>query len=122
MTRPRETAPRCGLAKDRQSHAGLRLLLPFQVWYNGSGTDILKGTNAMEISIELPDIEPFATMDTAYLKELLAATLYHVGKISEKEACALIGKTRREFEEMLPKYGFSVLSPAEENIAVELNA
>ena len=76
----------------------------------------------MKISIELPDTEPFSTIGQTYLQELLAASLYHVGKLSEKEACIMIGKTRREFEEILPKFGFSVLSDTKENIDIELNA
>ncbi len=76
----------------------------------------------MKISIELPDSEPFSTIDQTYLQELLAASLYHVGKLSEKEACIMVGKTRREFEEILPKFGFSVLSDNIKNIDIELNA
>lgn len=76
----------------------------------------------MEISINLPNIESLSGVDKRYLKEMLVANLYHLGKLSEKEAREILGKSRREFEELLPKYGFSVLGDSEENIAIELNA
>ena len=76
----------------------------------------------MKITIDLPDSENISKIDPLYLKEALAATLYHHGDISEKEACAILGKNRREFEEILPRFGFSVLSDTQENIEVERNA
>lgn len=76
----------------------------------------------MELLLELPDIKPLADVTGKYLKEMLMANLYHLGRLSEKEAREILGKTRREFEELLPKFGLSVLSDTPENIAVELNA
>jgi hypothetical protein len=52
----------------------------------------------------------------------LIATLYHIGKLSEKEACLSLHKTRRDFEEMLPQFGFSILADNHDNINIELNA
>ncbi|MBF0554473.1 MAG: UPF0175 family protein [Nitrospirae bacterium] len=80
---------------------------------------------AQTFIIDLPDDLPAAVVkevDTVYLKEAVAALLYHAGKISEKQACIIIGKTRREFEDLLPKFGFSVLSDSEANLAVEFNS
>lgn len=76
----------------------------------------------MRLSIELPDIKPLSDMNDNYLKEMLISTLYNIGKISAKEASNILGKTRREFEELLPKFGFSILNDSQENIEIELNA
>lgn len=76
----------------------------------------------MELTLELPNIKPLSDVNGTYLKELLITNLYHLGKLSEKEAREILGKTRREFEELLPKFGFSILGDSEENIAIELNA
>ena len=74
----------------------------------------------MEISLELPDTAALLQLDQAYLKEALVVTLYHVGKLSEKEACLTLGISRRAFEELLPQFGFSVLADTQETIDVEL--
>jgi predicted HTH domain antitoxin len=76
----------------------------------------------MQISINLPDIKSLSGIDNLYMKRMLVANLYHIGKLSEKEAREILGKSRREFEELLPQFGFSILGDAEENIAIELNA
>jgi hypothetical protein len=75
----------------------------------------------MKISIELPDTASLTCLDQAYLKEVLVATLYHLGKLSEKEACMVLGVTRRTFEELLPQFGFSVLADDQDTIDVELH-
>ena len=61
-----------------------------------------------------------ACLDQTYFREVLVATLYHVGKLSEKEACLTLGIPRRSFEELLPQFGFSILVDASETIDVEL--
>lgn len=76
----------------------------------------------MEISLDLPDTAALAHLDQAYLKEALVVTLYHVGKLSEKEACLTLGISRRAFEELLPQFGFSILADTPETIDVELCA
>lgn len=76
----------------------------------------------MEISLDLPDTAALVDLDQAYLKEALVVTLYHVGKLSEKEACLTLGTSRRAFEELLPQFGFSVLADTQETIDVELCA
>lgn len=76
----------------------------------------------MKVSIDVPDSVALAELDQEYLKEAFVAILYHLGKLSEKEACLALGKGRREFEEMLPRFGFSILSDAQENIDIELRA
>lgn len=76
----------------------------------------------MELSIQLPDIQPLTGINAAYLREMLMANLYHLGKLSEKEARNILKLTRREFEDLLPNYGFSILDDSAESIAIELNA
>ena len=76
----------------------------------------------MEISINLPDIKSLSGVDNVYMKEMLIANLYHIGKLSEKEARKILRKSRREFEEVLPRFGFSILGDSQKNIAIELNA
>ncbi len=76
----------------------------------------------MEISLDLPDTAALLQLDQTYLKEALVVTLYHVGKLSEKEACLTLGISRRAFEELLPGFGFSILADTQETIDVELRA
>jgi hypothetical protein len=73
----------------------------------------------MQVSMELPDIPG---VDQRYLTEALVATLYHTGKLSEKQACHILGMTRRAFEEMLPRFGFAILVDSQENLDIELHA
>jgi hypothetical protein len=75
----------------------------------------------MELTLELPDIQPLSDVNGKYLKEMLVVNLYHLGRLSEREAREILGKTRREFEEFLPEFDFSILSDTQENIAMELN-
>ncbi len=76
----------------------------------------------MKITMELPDTPRLSQLGEAHLREALVATLYHVREYSEKEACDALGITRREFEELLPKYGFSVLGDDAETLAAETRA
>ena len=76
----------------------------------------------MKISLDLPDTAALVHLDQAYFREALIATLYHVGKLSEKEACLALGISRRAFEELLPRFGFSILVDTPETIDVELHA
>ncbi len=76
----------------------------------------------MKISVDLPDTVALVHLDQTYLKEAMVATLYHVGKVSEKEACLTLSISRRAFEELLPRFGFSVLADTPESLDVELHA
>jgi Uncharacterised protein family (UPF0175) len=76
----------------------------------------------MKVSIEFPDTAHLDDVDDRYLQEALVATLYHLGKLSEKEARQILGLTRRTFEEMLPRFGFSVLADDQAAIDAELKA
>ena len=76
----------------------------------------------MKISVDLPDTAALVHLDQTYLREILMVTLYHAGNLSEKEACLTLGISRREFEELLPQFGFSILVDTPEAIDVELHA
>ncbi len=74
----------------------------------------------MTISIDLPD--NVVGLDARYLKEALVSALYANGKLSKMQALIMLGLSRRAFQDMLPEYGFSILSDTEENLSVELGA
>ena len=76
----------------------------------------------MKVSLEFPDTASLTQFDHEYLKQVLVATLYHLGKLSEHEACIALGVTRRTFEDLLPRFGFSVLADDQATIDVELHA
>jgi hypothetical protein len=74
----------------------------------------------MKVSVELPD--SLVDIDARYLKEALVATLYSLGKLSGRQAREALGMTRRAFEEVLPRFGFSILVDSQENLDTELGA
>ena len=76
----------------------------------------------MKISLKFPDMVSLTQFDQDYLKSVLIATLYHLGRLSEHEACVALGVTRRAFEKLLPRFGFSVLADDQATIDVELHA
>ena len=76
----------------------------------------------MKVSLEFPDTASLIQFDHDYLKTVLIATLYHLGQLSEHEACIALEVTRRAFEELLPRFGFSVLADDQATIDVELYA
>ena len=76
----------------------------------------------MRVSVELPDTAGFAAAEPELLREALVATLYHLGKVSGKEGAEALGLSRRAFEELLPRYGFSSLADDEETLRLELTA
>ena len=76
----------------------------------------------MKVSLEFPDVASLTQFDPNYLKAVLIATLYHLGQLSEHEACVALGVTRRAFEELLPRFGFPVLADDEATIDVEQHA
>ena len=41
----------------------------------------------MKVSLEFPDTASLTQFDHDYLKKVLVATLYHLGQLSEYEAC-----------------------------------
>ena len=75
----------------------------------------------MKVFLEFPDTASLTQFDHDYLKAVLIAALYHLGQLSEQEACVALGVTRRVFEELLPRFGFSVLADDQATIDVELH-
>jgi len=75
----------------------------------------------MKVTIDLLDRDDLG-VDERYAKGALVATLYSTGKMSGREAREVLGMTRRAFEEMLPRYGFSILIDTPENVETELSA
>ena len=72
----------------------------------------------MRVSVDLPD--SLVNFAPHYLREALVAQLYHTGKLSERQAREVLGMTRRAFEEMLSRFGLSILIDSVENLKVEL--
>ncbi|MEY3297834.1 MAG: hypothetical protein RLZZ597_1094 [Cyanobacteriota bacterium] len=72
----------------------------------------------MQVHLELPDS---VNVDSIYVKEALMAVLYSTGKLSAHQACQILHRTRRSFEEMLPQYGFSALVDSDNNLVIELD-
>ena len=60
----------------------------------------------MQVSLEFPEAASLAKFDSSYLKVVLIATLYHLGQLSEHEACVALGVTRRAFEELPARQRF----------------
>jgi len=78
----------------------------------------VKQKNSYRIIIDLPQ-----EVEHSYAKEALAAVLYYNGKLSEKEARLMIGKTRREFQEdVIPKFGLSMIGGTREDVEIEREA
>jgi hypothetical protein len=59
----------------------------------------------MKVSLEFPETASLMRFDHDYLKAVLIATLYHLGQLSEHEACVALGVTRRAFEELFRSLG-----------------
>ena len=76
----------------------------------------------MKISIDIPDSIAAAKADQRYFQEAFVAMLYKTGDLSSKEACEILAVSRRQFEEMLPRFGVSILPDDRESVAIELNA
>ncbi|MFN8486909.1 MAG: UPF0175 family protein [Caldilineaceae bacterium] len=76
----------------------------------------------MRLAMDFPETTPVTQLDPTYLKQALVATLYQIGKLSEYEACLTLQITRREFEALLPQFGFSILNDSQANIEIELQA
>lgn len=76
----------------------------------------------MEITLDIPNSARARHREAQYYREALVAMLYQAGDLSSKEACEALGITRREFEEMLPRFRVSIMPDDDESIATELNA
>ena len=76
----------------------------------------------MYISLELPDTPKLLNLAPGYFEQAMAAMLYHVGSISEKEACGMMKISRRMLEDLLPKFGIAVMSDSPQQIEIERRA
>lgn len=76
----------------------------------------------MEITLDIPDSARSRHREERYYKEALIAMLYQAGDLSSKEACEALGISRRKFEEMLPRFGVSIMPDDDASIAAELEA
>lgn len=72
----------------------------------------------MKVTINIPELD----IDEQYAREALVSVLYSNGKLSGSEARQILGLSRRAFEELLPRYGCSILVDNDENIQTELGA
>lgn len=74
----------------------------------------------MQTMITVPDVVKKRGVNRKYLQEVIAALLYSNGKLSEKDACDMIGATRRYFEEtILPKFRLSLTGGTPEDVTFE---
>lgn len=76
----------------------------------------------MKIAVDLPDTVVSARANQQYFKEALVAMLDQTGDLSSREGCEALGMARREFEDMLARFGVSIMPDDDETIAAELNA
>ena len=76
------------------------------------------------ITLNLPELQALQPLDEQYLRCGLVAMLYAKGFISELQACKALDMNRREFEAMLPHYGFAAMADvyAEEDAQIEQRA
>ncbi|PSQ72573.1 MAG: hypothetical protein BRD31_00395 [Bacteroidetes bacterium QH_2_64_26] len=72
----------------------------------------------MKVTIDLPDRLDL-DVDEAHAREALVATLYSTGKLTGREAQEILGMSRRELENMLPRYGASILVDSDTNVETE---
>ena len=72
----------------------------------------------MKVTIDLADRLDL-DVDEAYAREALVATLYSTGKLTGRGAREILGMSRREFENMLPRYGASILVDSDTNVETE---
>lgn len=76
----------------------------------------------MEITLDIPSSARPEHREARYYREALVAMLYQAGDLSSKESCEALGISRREFEELLPRFRVSIMPDDDETIAEELNA
>lgn len=80
-----------------------------------------------QFTIEYPEGLPgvLKLTDEEFAREakfLLAAKLYELGKLSSGKAAEMAGFSRREFLQMLSRYGFAAINIDDEQIEIELAA
>jgi Uncharacterized small protein len=65
------------------------------------------------VTLTFPDSLDLSEFD---IKMILAGQLYQQAKLSSGQAAGLVGISKREFIELLGKYGFSIFSESIEDL------
>lgn len=65
------------------------------------------------VTLNFPDSIDLSEFD---LKMILAGQLYQQAKLSSGQAAGLVGITKREFIELMGKYGFSIFSESVDDL------
>jgi predicted HTH domain antitoxin len=68
----------------------------------------------MTLRLNVPDLSDMNEMD---MQIFLAAKLFEAGKLSSGQAADLAGLSKRTFIEIVGKYGVSIFSQTEEELA-----
>jgi hypothetical protein len=71
----------------------------------------------MQVLVELPNTPRLLNHHITYYQQLLFFSLYHLQQLSEKEVCDNLNLTRREFAELLSKFGLSAINEQDNNLA-----
>lgn len=73
----------------------------------------------MQVTLEVPDE---IGLDELEARQVLVAALYGQGRLSEKEACDVLNTSRREFQDLLEKYGVPYMTADEASARAEVQA
>lgn len=80
----------------------------------------MEQSETIDINVKIKGVPFGAPIDEQFAREATAALAYYLGKISGKEACAIIGAKRRQFEEVIiPKFGLSMIGGTRDDIDLE---
>ncbi|MBU0501598.1 MAG: UPF0175 family protein [Gammaproteobacteria bacterium] len=70
---------------------------------------------AHQLIIDIPeDVEiPDSLQDPPLLRQAIAMTMYHIGRIDLKQAIGFMGGSRQLFEEKMMEFGIPMMGPEE---------
>ena len=74
----------------------------------------------MTIELDIPGLKE-RSISEEHVREMLVVHLYREGIVSSLHACELLRKRRREFEELLERYGIAPMPDTDEDIENELS-
>ena len=75
-----------------------------------------------EVTIQVPANVIASGMDAEKLQEGMILLLFQQNKLSEQQACQILKLPRREFEALLPTYGFALMDSDALTLEQELYA